>query len=330
MINELTPDIVRAFFKNNQGMDISVRQIQSSEGLDIGTASNKSKLGVHLHRMVLAGELKRIKFGVYRMPTRFEGNRWWEVNPENVFDLSYPYSYEDTSTFGFEDSLELYPGDVWVIGGYGNSGKTALTLNILSENMEKHRCLLMGNEYASMGGKPSPRFISRLNRLPNEWIADDKPKFDMLPVREHYEDYIDGEHDIYLIDWINLTDKFWEIGRIIEDIKTQLGKGVAIIVLQKNKTSDVGRGGDFSKDLADFYTTIDPMGIHARLTVQKAKSPKNNAFLDGRMWAFTVIEKGSRIHNIREIKKCRYCGTRGTVRNGDVCNNCGGLGYEDK
>jgi len=325
MAQELTPEIIREFFKQNAGYDISVKQIK--DDLDIGTQSGRNNLKIILHRLVHDGEIKHTGYATYRGIKKFKDLNWWELNNREPFEFGFPQG-DDYSSFGFEENILIYSGDLVVIGGVSQTGKTAVVLNILRQNADRHKCILMGSEFTTADGKLSSRTFGRLERLDWEWMREGRPKFDMIPVREHYEDYIDGYHDIYLIDWINLTDNFWLIGKIMDDMHANLGKAIAVVVLQKSEDQRLARGRDFSRDLSSVYFTIDTLGSwQSRLTVIKAKSPEGKS-LDGHMWRFNIVDKGSRLHDIREIKKCRHCWTKGYTSKGE-CETCLGTGYVD-
>ncbi len=289
-----------------------------------------SVLYVTFNRLITEKKLKRIGRGFYKKLKQFKPITSLRAGETKPFDLLFPYGYEDASSFGFEDMLEIDEGNCIVIAGVSNSAKTAWVINMLALNMDKHPCLLMGNEYARVDTQLSPAFIRRLRRM--EWAKweddNDKLKFTILPVKEDYEDWVEPGK-INFIDWINLTDNFYQIGKIIEDIKSAVGNGLAIIVLQKTEENLLARGGSFSRDLADFYISIDPLGDRQRrLTVVKAKASKQ--FMDGRMWGFEIMNGGTQFHNIREIKKCKKCWGRGHYSAGGECQECNGLGYLDK
>ena len=249
-------------------------------------------------------------------------------------EIVFPYGYDDTSTFGFEDTVEIDEGDIIVIAGVSNSAKTGFIINMLSVNMDKFPCLLMGNEYARDDNQLSPKFVRRMKRM--SWAnwenGDGKLKFEILPIDEDYEEWVEPGK-INFIDWISLEDKFFDIGRIIKAIKRAVGTGVGIVVIQKDEESLLGRGKAFSKDLADFYITIDPMGqFDKRVTVIKAKAP-SGAPLDYRTWGFQLVEGGTKFHNIREIVKCNVCYGKKWRKQGNTsvpCDECDRTGYKDK
>ena len=157
-------------------------------------------------------------------------------------------------------------------------------------------------------------------------------KFQILPIDEDYEEWVEPGK-INFIDWINLDDNFFEIGRIIKSIKRAVGTGVGVVVIQKDEDSTLGRGRSFSKELADFYITIDPMGqFDKRVTVIKAKAPTGSP-LDYRTWAFQLVEYGTKFHNIREIVKCNACYGKKWRKQGNSsvpCDACDRTGYIDK
>lgn len=289
-----------------------------------------STLYSSFNRLLAEKKLKRLGRGLYKKLKQVKPIRSLRASEAKPFELFFPYGYEDATSFGFEEILEIDEGNCIVIAGVSNSAKTAWVINMLALNMDKHPCILMGNEYARADNQLSPAFVRRLNRM--SWANWENGtgdlKFIILPVKEDYEDWVEPGK-INFIDWINLSDNFYQIGKIIEDIKSAVGTGIAVVVLQKADENLLARGGGFSRDLADFYISIDPMGSYQRrLTVVKAKAAKQ--YLDGRMWGFEVVSGGTQFHNIREVKKCTKCYGRGHFSSGGECQECNGIGYIDK
>ena len=233
-------------------------------------------------------------------------------------DLTWPYGHEDESTFGFDGFVTISPGDVVVIAGQSNAGKTCFCLNVLWDNMDKYPCTLMGNEYTA--GK----FSRRTGRMTwkNPLKEDGTPKFELIERYDNWKDIIRPDN-INIIDWINLGDNFYQMGKLIEGIQSKLRGGMALISLQKSGDKAMGLGGDFSRHLATLYLSIDP----GRLMVVKAKEwhdvNPNNA-----MFGFEIIEGGTQFHNIRPVKKCPICRGMSAINRTD-CELCYGKGYID-
>ena len=281
-----------------------------------------------ISRMCIDKKLKRLGRGLYRKIKPIKPVKWREADETKYYDLRFPCSHKDNSSFYFNDLINVSPGDLIVIGGVSNYGKTALALNILGENVDLHPCVLMGNEYTTLDNIPSPKFKRRMLKM--DWVkwvdGNNNDKFLLLPVRNNFEDYIE-KGKINIIDWINLTDNFWKIGQILEDSKVSVGDGIVIAVLQKEEGADLARGKGFTRDMADVYFKIDPYGqFESRLTIDKVKDPQKPVM--GRTWAFKIIDRGANLSEIREIEKCRKCWGKGYTKIGP-CQSCHERGYLD-
>lgn len=251
------------------------------------------------------------------------------VDATKFFDLSFPMSHRDAhSSFGFEDLFSVSEGDLVVIAGTSNVGKTALVLTLLGENITKHPCVLMGNEHTTSDGLIMPKFKRRLQNM--NWASffngSGELTFSLLPVAEDYEDWVEAGK-INIVDWISLDDKLWLVGNTLDRIKKAVGKGVAVAVLQKKQGYTYAYGQEATEHYADVYMTIDPLGnFESRLTLGKIKEPKTRT--KGRMWGFEIVDNGANLTNIREITKCFQCWGKGWTKSGK-CEPCLGKGYID-
>lgn len=236
-------------------------------------------------------------------------------------------TYDDSfAPLDFWEHITFREGDMILIAGQSNWGKTALCLNICGENIDRHP-VLMGNEYTDLDEKPSSRFLSRIDAMDwVDWYEDDKEKFTLLPVREDYAEHVVRDR-INIIDWINLPNELYQISSTMESIKRELGTGVAVAAIQKSASSDAGRGGQFTKDFADLEILLDKYTTtEAMMTIGKVK--ESDMSLLGRSYAFGLLG-GVKIINFREIQKCGAC--RGSGYNhGTPCETCSTTGYINK
>ena len=285
-----------------------------------------------IKRFVDSRKIKRIGRGRYRRIKLAVPIKWWDGTvTDSPLDFVFPSSHEDFTSFGLEDLVEVYPGDMILISGASNFGKTTLALNILAENLDLMPAVLMGSEYTAADGKITPKFRKRLTKMEwVDWMKDGKPRFQLYPVGSDYEDYIQAD-SLNVVDWISLPGEYYLIDTVMKSIKDRIGKGIAVAVLQKNRTSEFGEGGERSERYADVYITVDPYGNDSMITLGKVKAPKGKA--SGRMWAFEIVDYGANVHNIREIVKCSKCWGKGYIRSGQNsirCDGCRGLKYIDK
>jgi len=296
-----------------------------------GIASDSAVFYMSITRMVRDKKLKRIGRGYYRKIKEVIPVKWWENRDEEpLAGFKFPRSHVDDSTFGIEDLVEVFPGDLILVTGVSNFGKTAIVLNILAENLELFVSspLLMGSEYTAADGKISPKFKRRLGKM--DWVqwlsGNGEPRFTLLPVDTDYEDYI-RQDALNAVDWVSLPGEYYLIDRVMKSIKDKVGYGIGALVLQKSRTSEFGEGGERVERYADVHLRIDPFGDESLLTIGKVKAPKSKA--TGRMWAFKIVDYGANLSNIREVVKCDSC--KGFGKNfGKVCSTCSGIGYRDK
>jgi len=314
------------------GRDVNLKDIRAFLKIEPGGKDDQN-LRVQMSTTLISKKIVKPSGrndGIYKVLTPIEPVRWWEddIN-EDPIDFRFPRSYEDESMFGIEDIVEVFAGDLILITGDTNYGKTAIALSIMGENLGLMPAVLMGSEYTAADGKISPKFKRRMKRMSwAKWMNDGKPLFQLLPIGADFEDYIEADH-LNFIDWISLPGEYYLIDRVMKAIKDRVGNGVAVPVLQKNQGQEFAEGGQRSERYADVVLKIDPYGEgESMLTLGKVKAPKGKA--TGRMWAFSIVDFGANLLNIREIVKCRKCWGKGYVRSGQNsirCDSCQGKKY---
>ena len=190
---------------------------------------------------------------------------------------------------GVDQYVSLHPGNLVVVAGVSNVGKTAFLMNILHDNLTQwsgriaYFCSEMGEE----------EFRSRCDKFPFS-TAD----FDRFRFAVH-----EGVHvsDVIVPDWLNFVDflevnqEFWLMGDYLSQIQKKVGKGLAVVAIQMTAGKELGIGGAFSKARSRLYLTLSegtnpPTGI---LTVAKAKSWKGSTN-PNRMAATFTISNGCR------------------------------------
>lgn len=289
--------------------------------MGIQEAANRKYVAIVLNYLIKRGDLEKAR-GKYRfIDKEIEFVQWENADVTPVEGLIYPYDVEQHTSFGFEDCVILYPGDLIVIAGVSNMGKTAWCLNFLVNNMDTFKCRFITNE---LGDKQ--KFKARISHF--DWVQllneEGKGKFEVIKRYTNWQDII-LPNAINIIDWINLAgDRTYDIGTVMQSIQSKLREGIAVISIQKSEGNPLGRGKDFSRDLASLYLTID----YEKLTVAKCKSWKTNN-PNNKMFGFSIVDRGSKFVNIREVQTCFTCkGARFIF--GKKCERCVGKGYIEK
>ena len=164
--------------------------------------------------------------------------------------------------FALSDYVELYENSVVIVAGAYNAGKTCILLNIIKENMIKGWDISYFNSEMSAG-----ELKKRLTKFKYETLTG--WKFKAYERAEDFQDVIKpGKNSLNVIDFLEVHDEFYIIGRKIKEIHDRLKGGLAIIALQKNPGRDEGMGGARSMEVARLALAID----YGKVKVTKAKN----------------------------------------------------------
>jgi len=329
-------DKLRELLTSAEGRNVNLRDLRNELRLEPGKQPWES-IRVSMLRLAEQKIVKPsgLNDGVYKvlLPVKPVAFSLDGDDAEGILPVRFPRSYIDDTTFGLEDMVELSEGDLVLITGETNYGKTAIALSFLGENLDLLKgSILMGSEYTSSEGEISSKLKRRLRRMNwAKWLDGDTPRFKLLPVEHDYEDYIEPDYHT-VIDWISLPGEYYMIDRVMKTIKNGNGGGLVTAVLQKNKDNEFAEGGQRSERYADLVLKIDRFGQYeSMLTIGKVKSAKGIA--TGKKFGFTITDHGANLQYIREIVKCPQCWTKGIIRkNGEQkkCPTCKGKKYIDK
>lgn len=251
------------------------------------------------------------------------------------FKLMFP-KYDNTGMeLDFAEHITFREGDILTLAGKKNKGKTILCMNFTASNADI-RPVLMGNEYTRLVGEkyePDQRFLNRLQHIDGvEWLDDEgNDKVTLLPVKGDYAEHIVPDR-LNIIDWINLdANQLYDISKVMEDIKANLGRGVAIIALQKGE-GDAGRGGQFTKDFTSCEILLDSVNGSEDILLTVGVVKEATKPIMGKTYIFNTWN-GARITNFREVVKCHTCYGKGWKKSGNSslpCDNCERTGYINK
>jgi hypothetical protein len=337
-------EAVREFIKGSEGKVISLDLLRKELKIDPDTPS-WGNLRVICSRLCDEKLLKSYgkSEGQYKVVVQYSPIKVFTKDREKrpPFDLRFPKDFDTGMELSFSDNILIREGDLITIGGVKSTGKTTLCMNFVAENINK-RPILMGNEYtAFVDGifTTAPRFFNRMIDM-SEWVEwcdeEGNDKFTLIPAREDYAEAISmyGHNKINVIDWINLAgDRNYDIGKVLEGVKSEVGKGIAIVSLQKGEGNENPRGGQYVRDFSDLEIILDYFGKNKEdilLTIKGAKEKidESKPSKVGRTYAYTIGHNGTRILDFREVKKCSYCRNTGYVK-GVECEYCQGKKYVD-
>ena len=196
--------------------------------------------------------------------------------------------------FDISEYVELYENSVVIISGAPNSGKTGIMLNIIKENRNKGWDIHYFNSEMSAG-----ELKKRLMKFTD--VALDKWNFNAYYRAGDFSDVIfPGKNSLNVIDFLEVHDEFYMVGKRIKEIHDRLQGGIAIIGLQKNPGQDTGLGGYRSMEVARLALAVDS----GRVKISKAKNfrnPKINP--NGMFKEFKIVDGCNIIHSKYQWQK---------------------------
>lgn len=142
-------------------------------------------------------------------------------------DIKYP--------FGLEHYYNTYPGNIIVVGGSPDAGKTAFLLNIIRMNQDKFSIFYQSSEM----GKDELQ-----NRLGNfDGVDLAQWNFTAEERSSNFADVIRPDC-VNIIDYMELSgDDFPFVAEYLRQIHDKLKGGIAIVAIQKDPNKDLPRGG---------------------------------------------------------------------------------------
>ena len=184
--------------------------------------------------------------------------------------------------FRIEGYVNTYPGNVIVIAGAPNAGKTAFLLNTVRMNMAKYSIFYQNSE---MGEDELAIRLEKFQGLTlDDWT---------FTAEERSGDF----HDVIrpdclnIIDFLELTDNFYQIGGFLSKIHDKLSTGIAIVAIQKNPGVPLGRGGNLGTEKPRLYLSMDA----GKITIIKGKN-----------WANPMVNPNRLVTEFNIINGCEF------------------------
>ena len=148
------------------------------------------------------------------------------------------------------------PGNIIIIAGSKDSGKSAFCFNIIDQNESKGWDI---NYFSSEMGAGEIKL--RLQKFPYKSI--DQWKFKAHSRSGDFSDVVKpGQNSLNIIDFLEVHDDFYAVAGLLKAIHDRLHGAVCIVCLQKNPNNDTGLGG---------YRTLEVCRIALALDKGRAK-----------------------------------------------------------
>jgi hypothetical protein len=218
-----------------------------------------------LRRLADDGIIERVgeREGSYRKIDRASDD-------EMVFIETTLHEFPLHLPFGLSALCKIYPGNIIVVAGSKSSGKTALLLNIAKSNSKDGVPVLYMNSEME-----NEEFTDRMRDMGYRSASD--INFKMIKRHGNFHDRVNDEKKIFIIDFLEIHDNFYEIAKFIRAIHEKLKNGIAVVAVQKKAGAMLARGADFSMEKSRLYLSMDydDQMRATKLTIVDAKIPRN-------------------------------------------------------
>jgi archaellum biogenesis ATPase FlaH len=221
------------------------------------TPKDRAKVRVVLNRLVKDGVLERHgnRDGIFR---RVE-NETEAIDFMTAEAACLPIRWP----FAIEKLVEIMPGNLCIVAGDVEAGKTAFLLNLAKFNMHEMETHYFSSEMA--GGEMRKRLQKFDDIILSEW------NFKAHARAGAFHDVIVPDA-LNIVDFIEVFDEFYKIGHYLKRIHDKLDKGIAVVALQKPKGRDEGLGGQRSMEVARLYLSLSQEYPGGRIKISKGKN----------------------------------------------------------
>ena len=265
-------DEVREFVLSTNGNFLST---DVHKCLHLSTREDQKNLSMILSRMQVDGIIEKAgkRNGEWRLVDQDCKPMDW-INADCAYkDLWLP--------LGLDQVCGVQPGNILVIAGAKDSGKTAFLLNVAKENRHKYKVHYFNSE---MG---AAEFKMRASKFDDVSISQWRD----VSVYERSDNFADvikpGEGNLNIIDFLEVVDEFWKVAATIQKIHKKLDGALCVIGIQKNPKQDLGRGGAFSLEKARLYLSLD----YQVAKIISCKNYKENELITGNPRGYTCQYK---------------------------------------
>jgi hypothetical protein len=263
--------------------------------LQVVTKQDRTSVRVSLNRLKDKGIIEKhsTQDGIYRkVETDFERITFdLEETPEVEYPVILP--------LGLNDIAEVSQGNIIIVAGEFNAGKTSFLLNILRYNKGKIPIRYVTSEMSKSEFKK--RFASFALGI-GFWMQDDMTEY--VKKSSDFHSVIKPDA-LNIIDYMEFRDSDYTKGaEYLTQIHDKLTTGIAIVAVQKKEGLRMPRSGDMIVEkprLAISLSKYDSSGEYPQgvAEILKCKMPKLGK-VDGKKLRFELQRQGSKFHVLNE------------------------------
>jgi len=248
---ETLSELVKAWVKGTTGWWATD---ELDRDLGINSPQDKGYRRLILHRLKEQGMVEphqKVNKQWRYVNTRVTSLDFKTASTAGILPIKWP--------MGIEKKVNLFPGNLVVVAGSPNAGKTAFNLNFIYLNQKQFPINYICSEMGAV------ELRNRLGQFPGMAIED--WSFKAVERATDFADVIVPD-TICVIDYLEMTNELYEVNTHLTAVSRKIGSGLAIVSIQKKINAQYGRGQEFSLEKPKLYLSLD-RGV---MRIMKAKS----------------------------------------------------------
>ena len=240
----------------------------------------------NLRRLVQRGVIEHTskRRGVYRKVEQQVEALEWASAPTEPMEVSLP--------FDLDQIVNIYKGNVLIVAGEKDTGKTSFCLDFIRRNMGKYELHYFTSEMGATELKN--RLVLHEDMKLEDW------KFHAWNRAGEFSDAVKKDK-VNVIDFLETdAEKPYLVKNEIRHIFDKLGDGIALIAIQKYPGKEFGYGGAGSIEKARLYVTLAKNPDHTGSTAKivSAKSWKQGGQNpNGKIMRYSLINGAKFIYS---------------------------------
>jgi hypothetical protein len=216
------------------------------QSLNLSTRKEKKHVGVILSRFVKKNLIEKTgnRAGEYRIVEGDCNPEDWANADTEPTDIYLPFELTDVAV--------VTPGDIILVMGSQNAGKSAILMNIAKENRDRFKVHYFSSEMRKRN------FKRRMAKFKDVGIGQLAKRIQFYERTENFADVIkSGEGNLNILDYIEMHDQFWLVSKVLAEIYKKLDGALCVAAIQKQPGAEYGRGGSFTQEKPVLSVSVD-------------------------------------------------------------------------